>query len=438
MLDPKQLSEILVEFSNQNFYLKFEPEIFDFTDPTIEKYLVFCFKDKEMKIFLSDENLPFLLSILKLTLFGKENRVLTWDWKNLSTYVLAKTGRTLQIDAALIDLKILESYSGFKKTAPETMPEALNRLKEIVGSGSWKESESIYKKIHLPLMTEVIPHLETVGVLDAENRKKIFAHYEIEGQQNGRLRCHQAFKDGFVPHAMTPQLKQNLKPKDFDKFFVSFDFQGMEVFVLAWLSQDMELLELCGHPDVYSSIFEKISNKKCGSKNQRDLAKKFFLPVIYGQSANSLSQNCGLSLTTAEAIVGRIKQFFPAVSAFIQGYQRQIEEQGYAKDHFGRRRLSFEEGKSYAVRNFAVQSPAALICLEKLISLYFEITKKTEMVYTVHDGYVVYADKSEIMSIAKTGLEVLSAESFLCPDLKLRVSCQVGENLNELKPIEMK
>jgi len=401
MLDPKQLSEILVEFSNQNFYLKFEPEIFDFTDSTTEKYLVFYFKEKEVKIFLSDENLPFLLSILKLTLFSKNNRVLTWDWKNLSSYVLAKTGKALQIDAALIDLKILESYSGFKKTSPESMLEALNRLRDVISSGSWKDCESTYKKIHLPLMTQVIPHLETVGVLHAENRRKVFAHYEIEGQQNGRLRCHQAFKDGFVPHAMTSEFKQNLKPKDFDKFFVSFDFQGMEVFVLAWLSQDQELLNLCKQPDVYSSIFELISKRKCENKKQRDLTKKFFLPVIYGQSASALSKNCELTLLTAEAIVDRIKHFFPAVSAFIQSHQKQIEEQGYAKDFFGRRRLSFEEGKSYAVRNFAVQSPAALICLEKLISLYFEIAKTTEVVYTVHDGYVVYADKSEINSAVK-------------------------------------
>lgn len=438
MLEPQVLSKLLVEFAGQNFYLKFEPEIFDFTDNSVDKFLIFHFKEKEFKILLSDDNLPFIVSVLKITLFSKDSRILTWDWKNLSSYVLAKLGKSLQIDSNIIDLKILESYAGFKNRPPESLSEALIRLKEIVASGFWSQVDSIYKKIHLPLMTTVIPHLETVGVLDSENRKKVFAHYEIEGQQNGRLRCHQAYKDGFVPHAMTPFFKGTLRSKDFDKTFVSFDFQGMEVFVLAWLSRDENLLELCRQQDVYSAVFEKISKRKCENKNQRDLAKKFFLPVIYGQSANSLSQTCNLSLQTAESIIERINYFFPAVSAFIQSYQKQIEEQGYAKDFFGRRRLSFEEGKTYAVRNFAIQSPAALICLEKLISLYFSVHKKAEIVYTVHDGYVLSVLKTEFDSVVKTGFDVLSSESILCPGLKLRVSCQGGENLNELKSIEMK
>jgi DNA polymerase I-like protein with 3'-5' exonuclease and polymerase domains len=129
---------------------------------------------------------------------------------------------------------------------------------------------------------------------------------------------------------------------------------------------------------------------------------------------------------------------FPAALAFIQGYQRQLQELGYAKDIFGKRRYSFEEGKEFSVRNFAVQSPSAVVCLEKLNHLYFALKNKTDLAYTVHDGYVVYATKENWKTIYKIAYDVLSGESDLCPGLRLRVTCRAGRNLDNLKSLARK
>jgi DNA polymerase I-like protein with 3'-5' exonuclease and polymerase domains len=216
-----------------------------------------------------------------------------------------------------------------------------------------------------------------------------------------------------------------------------FDFKGMEVFMLAWMSKDPLLQELCKSPDVYNSLYEKIMDKKSDGKNDREMVKKFFLPVIYGQTANGVAGRCEIDISLAEQIVNRIGALFPVALAFVEGYQKQLQELGYAKDIFGKRRY-FEVGKEFSVRNFSVQSPAAVVCLEKLTHLYFALKNKSDLAYTVHDGYAVYATKDNWKTIYKIGREILSGESEFCPGLRLRVTCRAGRNLNDLKSLAHK
>lgn len=432
------LSKILAENQGQNVYLRFNPEILDFTDKNAVAELFFYLQGgKEFSIILTEDNLRSVISLLKISVFAKNMKIIVWNWKSLTSYILAKTGKFYSVDGAIIDLKIIESYSGIKHKSPKNLIEALNRLKDLISTGIWKEIEPIYKKLHMPLMTTVIPHLETTGIIDPVVGGKVYAHYELDGQENGRLRCFQAFQMGFVPHAMTPETRKSLKVRNPDELFMLFDFKGMEVFMLAWMSKDPLLLKLCNEPDIYLSLYETILEEKSTEKNNRDLVKKFFLPVIYGQSAYALSQRCGVTQTLAETIIKRIDTLFPVVSTFIEGYQNQLKELGYAKDIFGKRR-SFEENKEYLVRNFAIQSPAAVVCLEKLINLYFALKDKTDLAYTVHDGYVVYATKENWKAIFKIGYDVLTAESEFCPGLKLKVAVKAGRNLNDLKPLTKK
>ena len=436
-MDFSALTKILSGLKGQNIFVKFQPEVLDFTDKTILNDVLIYAEKQEFKVALTDESLPVVLSILKLSIFNKDFKIITWNWKNFVSYVLAKTGKLFPVDGAIVDLKIIESYSGIKLKSPKSLVEALNRIKKLIVEGFWKEIEPIYKTYHLPLMTTVIPKLETVGILDISNQQKLFAYYEIDGQENGRLKCHGAYKNSFVPHAMKPELKENLKPVNHEGVFMSFDFRGQEVFMLAWLSKDPLLMQLCQEKDIYAALYEKLFNKQIIEKNDRDLAKKIFLPVIYGQSAYGLSQRFEIQISLAETIINRINVLFPTALAYIEGFQKQVQELGYAKDFFGKRR-TFEEGKEYLARNFAIQSPAAVVCLDKLTRLYFALKEKTDLAFSVHDGYVVYATKENWKSIYKIGEEVLSSESAFCSGLRLRVTCHAGRNLNDLKLLARK
>lgn len=438
-MNHSELAEAIAAIEGTNVLVRCNPEILDFTNKEAQSELILSGQGgREVNLLLTEETLPAILGMLSISLFDQDKKIIAWNWKALASYVLGKTGKLLKVKASILDLKVLESYCGIKNAAPKTLGEALNRLKFLITGGLWREVEPIYKNIHLPLLTTVLPHLEAIGVLDLERQNKIHACYEIDGQQNGRLKCTESFQRGFVPHAMTPALREQLKPLDFEQLFMSFDFRGMEVFVLAQLSQDENLLDLCKQKDIYVSLYERLTGKTSDKKEDRDFAKKAFLPVIYGMSAYALSQGCGVAIDVAEMVVERIGSLFPAAFAFVSKYESQVKEHGYAKDVFGKRRNGFKEGKEYLARNFAIQSPAATICAEKLIDLHFALHGKADIAYTIHDGYVVYATKENWKQIYKICTEVLTAESTLCPGLRMKVSCRAGRNLNDLKPVGRK
>jgi len=427
--------DLFSSISNQSVFVLFNPAVFDFTDKNSQKEIQIYLQDgRNVNIALTEQNTPFIASILKLSIFSKGMKILVWDWKNIATYILAKTNKNYIVDGVIIDLKILESYVGRKLKPPKSLNEALIRLKDLVSSGLWKEIEPIYKNLHLPLSTFTIPRLETTALIDVLTGKKVYAHYEIDGQENGRLRCSQEFNEGFVPHAMRPLVKENLKPRSFEELFLVFDFRAMEVFMLSWLSQDPLLKELTEQPDIYFSLYSKLIGSEPQKKDDRELIKKMFLPVIYGQSSYMLGQRCNIPKEAADSIVDRINSLFPTALAWIKNQQKQLQELGYSKDIFGKRR-TFDEGKEYLVRNFCIQSPAAVVCLEKLNQLYFAFKNKTDIAFTVHDGYAVYANKENWKDIFKIGQEVLSSESELCPKLRLKVTCRGGRNLNDLKTL---
>lgn len=437
-MDHYQLAKALSDLSGTNVYVFCNPEVLDFTDNSrIPELNILSQNGHTVRINLTSDILPILIPLLKLSIFSKGQKILAWNWKNLASYILAKTNKSISVDGAIIDLKIIESYSGKKNNAPSTLNEALIRLKDLISKGIWKEIEPIYKKLHIPLITTVIPHLENSGILDFSSGERVYSYYEIDGQENGRLKCSGFYKKSFIPHALTPENRKNLKPRYENELFMVFDYKGQEVYQLAWMSQDSLLLELCKEPDVYSALFEKIIAKKCENKNEREFAKKMFLPIIYGQSAYSLSQRCGIALDASEKILERIETLFPVALAFIEGYQKQLKELGYAKDIFGKRR-NFEAGKEYSVRNFAIQSPSAVVCLEKLTHLYYALKDKTDLAYNVHDGFAVYATKENWKSIYKTGYDILKGESDFCPGLHLRLTCRAGRNLDNLKTITFK
>jgi len=437
-MDHVKFSEFLGSLETNNCLFLFEPEILDFTEKKKEEIKLHIHATGGLSYTLEIEKVDDLERVaqsLTYSLFAKGSRVITWNWKNFASYVLGKTKKPLVCECAIIDLKIIESYLGLKSAVPKTLGEALGRMKKVMAEPNYKKSSVIYRNIHLPLMTTVLPHLETVGIIDPDFDGQSYAYYEIDGQENGRLLCHKAYGKGYIPHNLTEEKRAKLKPLC-DQFFMYFDFNSMEVFMLAWLSKDPLLTELCQKDDVYFALYEKIIGEQTNLKEARDKCKKFFLPVIYGMSAHTLADRLKIAEASAEAIVNRMHELFPTALAWVQAYQDRVKEIGYADDIFGKRR--YFDGKEYRVRNFCVSSPASIVCLEKLIQLYQALVPFTKLTYHVHDGYMVYASKDKWKEVYKRAKVALSSESQLCPGLKLRVSAKAGKNLNELKNVVKK
>lgn len=95
----------------------------------------------------------------------------------------------------------------------------------------------------------------------------------------------------------------------------------------------------------------------------------------------------------------------------------------------------FDKGEEYLARNFSVQSPGATICLDKLVQLHAALKGTTDIAYSVHDGYCVYASKSNWKGVFQKSYDLLTSECLMCPGLRLKVACRAGRSLDNLKPL---
>jgi len=413
-------------------FVRLEPEIIDFTDVDCVFNLVFCSKDYEFKLEVDLEKQSLSLCGYLGMIFENENLVIiSWNIKNLFSYLLAKTRSHFSYSCHLLDLKILEVFLGINDRCPSDFEEALARIKSAARDEVWNETKFIYKKIHLPLITRVVPLLETQGLLDSRDRLIRYSYYEIEGQTGGRMACQKVLNSSFNPHSIRPEERDAFQPKaSVSSTFVYFDYKHNEVSMLYWLTKDNKLGELLDTDDFYVSLFKIIAGVDNVNESQRTFCKNLFLPLIYGQSYFSLAKSLGISNELARKLVEKIAGLFPNVFYWMN----ENSKNDICYDYFKRRR-AFED-KRWKIRNFLVQSPASIVCLEKLIELSTTIRGYGDLIAHIHDGYLLRANDSLVENLCSIIKGVLESESELCPGLRLRTTHKCGKTLASLENLE--
>lgn len=420
-----QLDQIIQ--SGPTIFIKLEPEIVDFTRNS--SFDLICWsKSQEFKIEINADNVLEIFSIIKTALFeDKKLSIIGWNLKNLFTFILANTGGSLDFESKLLDLKLGECFIGVRERAPASFSEMVKRLKRLVEDSSWAKFKSVHHKIYLPLYSRVIPQIETEGVFHTEKRQILFPYYEIEGQTGGRLSTQLAYENCFNPHSLSDEERSKLQPKGNGLSFLCFDYHFHEVCILAWLSQDTMLLELVsGEGDFYNKLYTQLFDEECDMYSKRAFCKNcLFLPVVYGQGIETLSERASITIEEAGRLIASLKAKFKILFAWIENHKA---DNSVYVDYIGRKR-SFAEGESYKYRNFIIQSPGAIFCLEKLVQLHDELGDYGKIVAHIHDGYVVRSDDKQLETVKSICLKVLEGESIIFPGLKLKTNCKISKTL---------
>jgi len=421
----------LITRNSRVIYLRVTPEIPDFTVSKSCKILISGAKTK-VELEISPSNAVTVAGILEASVFDKEfvDTVLTWNIKPFLTYLGYYLSRLIQPSNSLIDLNVIENFLGIPEKPPENLSGAVNRSKRIATYKSWKK---VYQTIHLPLILRILPQIETTPLLNEVEKTANYSYYEIEGQKNGRLKCHKAYNRGYVPHTMGDDVKKNLKPRGYENIFMYADINNCEVSVLQWLSQDPSLTSILSTgQDVYSQIYKLITGDDCDTDKKRIMCKLMFLPVIYGCGAKGLSGNLNIPEDTCRELIKRIHIQFATAIGWVLSKQKEFENDGVVVDYHGRPRTNFE--KVHKVRNFVVQAPAATICLEKLILIADAIKPlNAKVAFTVHDGYGVICTTENAKQAFEATKQCVEAESKLCPGLKLGFHAEFGRKLINMK-----
>jgi len=425
-------SRQLLEYSKASkvAFVKCEPETPDFTANQEFRLIVYMAKGK-VEIPVNRGNVGTVAGVLTASVFCPEviETLLCWDIKPLFSYLRHYLPKPSNPTNNLLDLKVIESFLGISEKAPENISAAINRSKRIAGYKSWKK---LYKSLHLPLITEILPEIETTPVLSEIEKTAVYSYYELEGQKNGRLRCHKAYHRGYIPHTMGSEVKASLKPRSRQDIFMYADINNCEVSVLQWLTGDTALLDIINSGEVYSGIYKAITGDDCDTDNKRTMCKLMFLPVIYGCGARGLSENLKVPEQTGRELIKRIHVQFPTSIEWVMNKQREYETNGIVEDYHGRPRNAFDA--PYKVRNFVVQAPAATVCLEKLVLISRGVKEFGARVgFTVHDGYGIIVEPTVAKATFDAVKSIVHQDSALCPGLKLAMHAQFGRKLSSLK-----
>jgi len=410
-------------------YLYTEPEVLDFTSTDVGKVILAGGKHR-IEFDIDPDEIKLVLGSLGVSAFDKDcaSSLVTWNLKSLLSYAKYHTGTVPEITAPILDLQVIENFLGVSQAKPSSISEAINRLKTASECKSWKP---LYRKLHLPLIVETLPALETFPLLNSADRNACHAHYEVEGQQNGRLKCAKRFERNYLAHTMGPDQKASLKPRGYQLSFMVADISNCEVTVLQWLSGDKQLKAIMeSGKDLYREIYRIVTNDVCDSDNKRKMAQNMFLAVIYGSMSKGLAETLNVSEGVAKELRKRILHSFPTCMEWLQD-QQDAAKDGVITDYFGRPR-NFQDAP-YRARNFVVQGVAATACLEKLVDLHRKLEKSpTQLCFTVHDGYGLVVPEDRIFETAKAVRSVLEAPSGVCPDLTMRVKIETGATLDKM------
>lgn len=364
--------------------------------------------------------------------FRPNGIVASWSAKDIFSIVKAKTEIAMEAPGGLYDLSLMSSYLSIGVERPERFRDAVEALKRCVAHPGWKEFSPFYFGVYVPLATRVIPDIETCCLVDNSKKMCVYPHYDLKGQANGRLKATAPTEAHYNAHSIGPEQKKNLRPAGYDDVFVCFDYRNMEVNVLQWLSGDPALGSILERDeDTYRAIWSRMTRREATDAH-RKLCKKMFLPIVFGQGGRSLSSSLGVKEKIATEIIDRLVSTFPVAFDWVSS--QSADGDNMASDKFGRRRF-FAEHELYKIRNFAVQSPASMICLRKLVRLHESLSGLARIGFHVHDGYCVICTKNQVDEVFELGTKVLEEEDAMFPGLKLRSTCEFGNCLDNLETI---
>jgi hypothetical protein len=423
------IAEVLELISNKEIFFHFNSDYVDWTD-NVPVDLIIQSENKKFTIPLFD---PADIEKLAASFYfyTKNSRLLSWNVKNFFSFFKKKSSINMNL-GQIYDFYIISSYFCLPKKKPQNLKEASFLIDQITGTQKWKDFEKFYNGVFYPLITKVIPDIETNGLVDTLNRKVVYSYYEVEGQINGRLKNLKNLKNCFVPHSMGEISRKNIKLPNDDHVFVYLDYKHMEVSILEWITNDPNLSKIVNSKnDLYESIWEKLTGQSATS-GQREICKNIFLPILFGQKAYSLSKRIGIEEKSAEKLIYKLRRSFPVAFSWIDS--QDVDSNNIATDIFGRRR-KFEE-ELYKIKNFCIQSPSNMVCLRKLVKLHEAIKDQAKLCMHIHDGYVLSCQKQKLESVYRLAKQTLEEEEDMFPNLRLKVSCKFGENLNELKNIK--
>ncbi|MDR2028175.1 MAG: DNA polymerase I [Treponema sp.] len=221
---------------------------------------------------------------------------------------------------------------------------------------------------------------------------------------------------------------------------ISADYSQIELVVLAHLSEDENLVAAFNegkdvHARTAALIFGVPEDQV--KPAERRIAKTINFGVMYGMSAFRLSNELGISRTSAAAFIEAYFRTYQGIRAFIEELIKKTEQTGYASTILGRRRYipainSRNKTEKAAAERVAVNTPiqgsAADIVKTAMLNLDRALTAQkspARLLLQVHDELILEAPKDQAAAAACLVRQEMEKAAAL--KVPLRVSVETGK-----------
>lgn len=210
---------------------------------------------------------------------------------------------------------------------------------------------------------------------------------------------------------------------DKNRVFISADYSQIELRVLAYLSQDRNLIDaFLQNYDIHTETATRLFDTSIITNEQRQLGKRINFSILYGLTPYGLSKDLDIPFRDAKKYIERYFEQYPQVEEWMKAVVEYAIEHGYVETHWGRRRYIptiyeknrslYEEACRIAV-NTVVQGTAAeimklgMIAVQKILSNQFP---ESHIVLQIHDELIISAPISDAIAIeilVKKALELV-------------------------------
>ncbi|MDP3889239.1 MAG: DNA polymerase I [bacterium] len=240
------------------------------------------------------------------------------------------------------------------------------------------------------------------------------------------------------------EIRAAFKPKN-GHVFISADYSQIELRVLAYLSQDENLVNaFLKDQDIHTQTAAHLFDVPLDAVThaQRQIGKRINFSILYGLTPFGLSKDLEIPFKDAKLYIEKYFGQYPMVSSWMETVINQTKENGYVTTFWGRRRdipaiyeknkALYEEARRIAI-NTKAQGTAAEIMKQGMISLDRAFKKHkldTQMLLQIHDELLITVSKEHKDEAEKIIKEVL--ESVVDWNVPLKVALRSGANWKEV------
>jgi DNA polymerase I-like protein with 3'-5' exonuclease and polymerase domains len=226
--------------------------------------------------------------------------------------------------------------NGFKKIKSSAEGDIAEAIKKFPNAPCIPVAQKIldsrgYRKLASTYGASMI---EDYAETDELGQTIIYGDFNILGAATGRMSCSSPNLQN-IPTRETQVFRECFIPKQGNKLVIG-DYSQQEIFIMAFLSQDDNMIEICNSGrDIYIEMAKLMYKKDIDKKDPlRKKMKSIVLGTDYGMSKYGLSKRLDCTVDEAEGLINDFFHTFPKVKRWMDG-QEQLKK--YTQTVLGRR-----------------------------------------------------------------------------------------------------